>query len=43
MVLKVVKELTRTVRREVGRLSSVPGGVLGGGTNREVGRGLITR
>ncbi len=40
VMLKVVNGLTRTVGREVGRLSSVPGGVWGGGTNRE---GLITR
>jgi hypothetical protein len=43
MALKVVKGLTRTVRCEVGRPSSIPGGVWGGGTNREVGRGLISR
>ncbi len=43
VVLKVVKGLTRTVGREVGRLSSVPGGVWDRWTNRKVGRGLITR
>jgi hypothetical protein len=43
VALKVVKELTRTVGREVGRLSSVPGGMCGGGANREVGRVLIPR
>jgi hypothetical protein len=43
VALKVMKGLTRTVGCEVGRPSSVPSGVWGGGTNREIGRGLITR
>jgi hypothetical protein len=37
--LKVVKGLTRAVGHEVGRLSSVPGGVWGGWTNWGFGRG----
>jgi hypothetical protein len=40
VALKVVKGLTRTfVGRDVGRLSSVPGGVWGGVANRKVGGG----
>jgi hypothetical protein len=41
--LKVVKGFTRTKGGGVGRLSSVPGRVGGGMTNREMGGGLITK
>jgi hypothetical protein len=41
MALNVVKGLTRTEGGRVGGLSSVPGGVEGGMTNREMGGGLI--
>ncbi len=42
VALKVVKGFTRTEGGGVGRLSSVPDGVVGGMTNREMGGGLIT-
>ncbi len=43
MATKVLNGLTRMVGSEVRRLSSVPDGLWGGGTNQEVGGSLITR